>query len=116
MRIRDLARAKKIPPKVLQFILLGLKNHGVIQARKGTSGAIVLHVRAFGPVIRIELDLVKDGRTIEAHLSRGQYDRLPVTKGQCVYVAPMNMRVFADGSSAIGLTCRSDRRIGRLAD
>jgi sulfate/thiosulfate transport system ATP-binding protein len=68
----------------------------------GSLEAIVRHVRAFGPVIRIELDLVKDGRTIEAHLSRTQYDSLPVTKGQCVYVAAMNMRVFPDGTERAG--------------
>src|SRR6476659_2652137 len=42
--------------------------------------AVVHHVRAFGPVIRIELDLVNDGRTIEAHIPRAQYARLPVAK------------------------------------
>jgi sulfate transport system ATP-binding protein len=68
----------------------------------GSLEAIVRHVRAFGPVIRIELDLVKDGRRIEAHLSRSQYDDLPVTKGQFVYVAPTNMRVFADEAERAG--------------
>jgi sulfate transport system ATP-binding protein len=63
-------------------------------ARAGSLAATVRHVRAFGPVIRVELDLVKDGRTIEAHLPRGQFDRAPVTKGQRIYVSPTRVRVF----------------------
>jgi sulfate/thiosulfate transport system ATP-binding protein len=58
--------------------------------------AVVRQVRAFGPVVRIELDLVADGRTIEAHVPRGRSDRLPISKGQRLYVSPTNARVFAD--------------------
>jgi sulfate/thiosulfate transport system ATP-binding protein len=58
--------------------------------------AVVRQVRTFGPVVRIELELVGDGRTIEAHLPRGQYDRLPIGKGQRLYVSPTNVRVFAN--------------------
>jgi sulfate transport system ATP-binding protein len=60
----------------------------------GSLEAVVRHVRAFGPVIRVELDLVEDGRTIEAHLPRGHFDRTPVSKGQQVYVSPTHVRVF----------------------
>ena len=38
MRIADLARAEQIPPKFLELILLGLKNQGVLQSRKGKGG------------------------------------------------------------------------------
>jgi Rrf2 family protein len=38
MRIVDLARAEQIPPKFLEFILLGLRNHGILQSRKGKGG------------------------------------------------------------------------------
>jgi Rrf2 family protein len=38
MRIADLARAEQIPPKFLELILLGLKNHGILQSRKGKGG------------------------------------------------------------------------------
>jgi sulfate transport system ATP-binding protein len=58
--------------------------------------AVVRHIRAFGPVVRLELDLVEDGRTIEAHVSRERYDRLALGKGSRVYVSPTNMRVFAE--------------------
>jgi Rrf2 family protein len=37
-RIADLARAEQIPPKFLELILLGLKNNGILQSRKGKGG------------------------------------------------------------------------------
>jgi sulfate transport system ATP-binding protein len=67
-----------------------------------TSGAslpaLVRHIRAFGPVVRLELDLVDGGKTIEAHLPRGRLNSLALTKGQRVYVSPTNVRVFAESS------------------
>src|SRR5918997_4263558 len=42
MRIADLARAEQIPPKFLEFILLGLKNNGILQSRKGKGGGYYL--------------------------------------------------------------------------
>ena len=42
MRISDLARAEQIPPKFLELILLGLKNHGILQSRKGKGGGYLL--------------------------------------------------------------------------
>jgi Rrf2 family protein len=38
MRIGDLAAAEQIPPKFLELILLGLRNHGILQSRKGQGG------------------------------------------------------------------------------
>ncbi len=58
--------------------------------------AVVRHVRAFGPVVRLELDLVDGGRTIEAHVPRARFDSMLITKGQTVYVSPTNVRVFAE--------------------
>ena len=57
--------------------------------------AVVRHVRAFGPAVRVELDLVDGGRTIEAHVPRERFDALMLAKGQRVYVSPTNVRVFA---------------------
>jgi sulfate transport system ATP-binding protein len=57
--------------------------------------AVIRHVRAFGPVVRLELDLVDGGRTIEAHLPRGRFESLGLSKGQRVYVSPTHVRVFA---------------------
>jgi len=42
MRISDLARAEQIPPKFLELILLVLKNHGILQSRKGKGGGYLL--------------------------------------------------------------------------
>ncbi|MEP6688257.1 MAG: sulfate ABC transporter ATP-binding protein [Gemmatimonadales bacterium] len=64
-------------------------------AGPGSLEATVRHIRAFGPVVRIELDLQANGRTIEAHLPRDQVDRLQLSKGRRVYVSPTNVRVFA---------------------
>jgi sulfate transport system ATP-binding protein len=60
--------------------------------------AVVRHVRAFGPVVRLELDLVEGGRTIEAHIPRPRFESLALTKGQRVYVSPTHVRVFAQPS------------------
>jgi Rrf2 family protein len=38
MRIADLAREEQIPPKFLELILLGLRNNGILQSRKGKGG------------------------------------------------------------------------------
>jgi len=58
--------------------------------------AVLRHVRAFGPVVRLELDLVEGGRTIEAHIPRDRFETLALNKGQRVYVSPTNVRVFAE--------------------
>ena len=58
--------------------------------------AVIRHVRAFGPVVRLELDLVREaGKTIEAHIPRDRFEPVTLTKGQRVYVSPTNVRVFA---------------------
>jgi sulfate transport system ATP-binding protein len=66
----------------------------------GTSSleAVVRHVRAFGPMVRLELDLVEGGRTIEAHIPRARFEALALGKGQRVYVSPTSVRVFAQSS------------------
>jgi sulfate transport system ATP-binding protein len=58
--------------------------------------AVVRHIRAFGPVVRLELDLAEGGRTIEAHVPRARFDSMLLTKGQTVWVSPTNVRVFAE--------------------
>ncbi len=64
---------------------------------KGRSSieATVRHVRAFGPVVRLELDRADDGGSIEAHIPRALFDRLGVGKGERVFVSPTSVRVFA---------------------
>jgi sulfate transport system ATP-binding protein len=60
--------------------------------------AVIRHVRAFGPMVRLELDLVDGGRTVEADVPRAQYSSLALSKGQRVYVSPAKVRVFAQPS------------------
>jgi sulfate transport system ATP-binding protein len=57
--------------------------------------ALIRHVRAFGPMVRLELDLVDGGRTIEAHVPRDRFDGGALVKGQRVYVSPRSVKVFA---------------------
>ncbi len=58
--------------------------------------AVIRHMRSFGPVVRLELDLVEGGRTIEAHLTRERVEDMGLTRGQRVYVSPTRARVFAE--------------------
>jgi sulfate transport system ATP-binding protein len=60
--------------------------------------AVVRHIRAFGPVVRLELDRVNDGKTIEAHVSRTRFEELGIRKGERVFVSPTNARVFIDNA------------------
>lgn len=59
---------------------------------------VIRHVHAFGPVVRLELDLSEGGRTIEAHVPRARFEAMALSKGQRVYVSPTNVRVFAEPS------------------
>jgi sulfate transport system ATP-binding protein len=67
---------------------------------EGTSAleAVVRHVRAFGPLVRLELDLVDGGRTIEAHIPRAKFESLGLAKGERIYVSPTSVRVFAQST------------------
>jgi Rrf2 family protein len=57
VHISDLAEREDIPKKFLELILLDLKNHGILQSRKGKGGGYFLGKSAesvgFGEVIRI---------------------------------------------------------------
>jgi sulfate/thiosulfate transport system ATP-binding protein len=64
----------------------------------GSLQAVVRHVRAFGPLVRLELDLVDGDRTIEAHIPRAKFEALGVVKGGRVYVSPTSVRVFAQAT------------------
>ena len=65
--------------------------------------AVIRHIRAFGPVVRLELDRIEDGASIEAHIPRAHYATLGLAKGQRVFVSPTSVKVFAgptDGGTA----------------
>jgi len=55
--ISDLAKSERIPKKFLEFILLNLKNHGILQSRRGKKGGYLLGKNPskiiLGHVIRI---------------------------------------------------------------
>ena len=55
--IADLARSERIPKKFLELILLDLKNHGVLQSKKGKGGGYSLgkvpEAISLGHVIRV---------------------------------------------------------------
>lgn len=57
MRIADLAREERIPPKFLEMILLSLKNQGILQSRKGKGGGYRLARRPadiyLGQIVRM---------------------------------------------------------------
>jgi sulfate/thiosulfate transport system ATP-binding protein len=61
----------------------------------GSIEAIVRHIRAFGPMVRLELAGAENGANIEAHVPRAEYERLGLAKGQRVFVSPTSVRVFA---------------------
>ena len=42
VRIADLAHKEQIPAKFLELILLDLRNHGILQSRKGKGGGYLL--------------------------------------------------------------------------
>jgi sulfate transport system ATP-binding protein len=60
---------------------------GLIKAR-------VEHVSKRGYLVRVELVVGADARTIEADLSRERLDDLALAKGQQVYIRPTALRVF----------------------
>jgi sulfate/thiosulfate transport system ATP-binding protein len=69
---------------------------GLSPSGKLSFETVVRHIRAFGPVVRLELDPVEGGATIEAHIPRARFASLALTKGKRVYVSPTNVRIFAE--------------------
>ena len=68
---------------------------GALASGPSSLEAVVRHVRAFGPMVRLELDLVDGGRTIEAHVPRARFESLGLARGDRVFVSPTSVRVFA---------------------
>ncbi|MBI3990046.1 MAG: sulfate ABC transporter ATP-binding protein [candidate division NC10 bacterium] len=56
--------------------------------------AIVLHIYAVGPVVRLELKRCDTGDLIEAELSKERYQELKVQAGDLVFVRLRHLRVF----------------------
>jgi sulfate transport system ATP-binding protein len=62
----------------------------------GAIAAIINHVRAIGPIVKIELKSLDNGEFIEVELTREQYRKLAVGRGELVYVQAQNARCFPD--------------------
>ena len=50
--------------------------------------ATVRHVRTWGAVVRLELDPLDEGETIDVEVARERYQELALRKGDRVYVSP----------------------------
>jgi Rrf2 family protein len=60
LHISDIARQETIPQKFLEFILLQLRNHGIVRSRKGKGGGYTL-LRAPGEITYGEVVRILDG-------------------------------------------------------
>jgi sulfate/thiosulfate transport system ATP-binding protein len=64
----------------------------------GAFPAVVNHLRALGPSVRVELTSPEWREPIEAELSRERSDALRLRRGDLVYVKPRRLRVFRPSS------------------
>ncbi len=69
-----------------------------LRREKGPNGsaieAVVAHIRAIGPIVRVELTRSDTGEPIEADLSKDQHRELDLKEGERVYVRPREVRLF----------------------
>jgi len=72
-----------------------LRPHDVELARTAQGAGAVLatvrHLRPFGAVVRVELDGLDGGQTIEVEVARERYVELALQKGDQVYVSPRDV-------------------------
>ena len=57
------------------------------------------HVYGVGPNVKLELQNCDTSTLLEAEISRGWFNQLDLKIGEFVYVAPRNLRIFADDYS-----------------
>ena len=57
-------------------------------------GAVVRHVRAFGAMVRLDLDRDDTGELLEVELTRERYEVIGVLPGERAWLAPRQARVF----------------------
>jgi len=69
----------------------------VLRPGAGRSGipAVVRRILAFGAVVRLELERIEGGATIEAEISREQLRELALADGDRVLMQASGVRVFA---------------------
>ncbi|HEV8123937.1 MAG TPA: sulfate ABC transporter ATP-binding protein [Gemmatimonadales bacterium] len=63
---------------------------------EGVIQATVSHIRAFGSLVRVDLEPVGGGEMIEAEVPRERFDALGLAKGAVVYVKPKRIKVFLE--------------------
>ncbi len=61
--------------------------------------AVVRHIHAIGPTVRLDLQRTDDGGTIEAELTRERFDALALKTGEDVHVTPRKVQVFTEDYS-----------------
>jgi sulfate transport system ATP-binding protein len=66
-----------------------------------TVEALVRHVSAVGPIVRLELERLDTGEPIEAELTRARFAELALTAGETVHVKPRKLRVFVGDDYSI---------------
>ncbi len=62
----------------------------------GSLAAVVRHVVAVGPVVRVSLDRRDTGGGVEAELTRERFEELRLSPGDQVYIKPRKLRVFLE--------------------
>ncbi|MCC6442778.1 MAG: sulfate ABC transporter ATP-binding protein [Armatimonadetes bacterium] len=61
--------------------------------------ALVCHIHAIGPVVRLELKGRHTHEPIEVEMSKDRFNELGLTAGEHVFVSPKNLRVFVEDYS-----------------
>jgi sulfate transport system ATP-binding protein len=64
-----------------------------------TVEAVVRHVAAVGPTVRVELERTDDGGPIAAELTRERFGELALKPGEQVHVTPRKLQVFLEDYS-----------------
>ncbi|CAL1241788.1 sulfate/molybdate ABC transporter ATP-binding protein [Candidatus Methylocalor cossyra] len=68
----------------------------------GAIAATVYDVRSLGATVRIELERGDGAGSVEVELSREQYGRKNLRRGERVYLQPKRLRVFSETTAAEG--------------
>lgn len=66
-----------------------------------TIEAIVRHVSAVGPVVRLELERQDNGELLQAELTRERYQEMALRTGEQVHVKPRKLQVFLEEDYSI---------------
>ena len=74
-----------------------VRSHDLVLERSPASGslaAVVKHIHAVGPVVRVELAPADGGELLEAELTREAFRELGPSQGERLFVRARNVRVF----------------------